>query len=421
MSRQPRVQVVHTTENELVQRVTRSPQHTFQVEHVPFDIQPFMIAPVLPGDTLKNVLLQSRVVTDPVKNPLIGWWIEHYLFYVKLTDLDDRDTFTALMLSTTANLSAGTFYGTADNPALYFNPGTSSAYDFVGACLKRVTETYFRDDGESWTADTGTTGIPKAKTGRSDWLDSLVLDGVESTPDDLRGTEPGYVEDQSAAYQEMYDRMRMMRLTTFTYEEWLRDQGIRGIQAEKPHRPELIRFSREWQYPSNTVNPADGTVASAVSWSIQERADKDRFFKEPGFVFGVTVARPKIYMSAQVLPAVSMLSDALSWLPAALRERPELSLRKFVDTDGPLRIGTTGSKSYWVDIRDLFVYGDQFCNFALTETDNGLVALPNTTTYDRSYPSNASIAALFKTGTSNKVRQDGVARLGLLGSVRDNT
>ena len=61
--------------NELPQtgRVMRRPVHTFQLRQRPFAITPFMIAPVLPGETMKNLLLQSRAVTDPIKNPLVGW------------------------------------------------------------------------------------------------------------------------------------------------------------------------------------------------------------------------------------------------------------------------------------------------------------------------------------------------------------
>ena len=64
------------------QRKMRRPRHDFNVRHMPFCIAPFAIAPVLPGETLKDGNLQSRAVVDPIKNPLIGWWLEHYVFYV---------------------------------------------------------------------------------------------------------------------------------------------------------------------------------------------------------------------------------------------------------------------------------------------------------------------------------------------------
>ena len=90
-------------------RVSRRPQHSFQVEHLPYQIQPFFLAPVIPGETMENALLQARAVSDPLKHPLIGWWLEHYLFYVKLTDLDDREYFTNLMISATATLAGSAF------------------------------------------------------------------------------------------------------------------------------------------------------------------------------------------------------------------------------------------------------------------------------------------------------------------------
>ena len=73
-------------------RVQRRPKHKFALRHRPFVIQPFMIAPVLPGETLKMAMIQSWAVTDPLASPLIGWTLEHSIFYVKIRDLNERDT-----------------------------------------------------------------------------------------------------------------------------------------------------------------------------------------------------------------------------------------------------------------------------------------------------------------------------------------
>ena len=51
-----------------VGRKTRSPQHSFNLVNRPFGIYPFMIAPVLAGETLKSALMQSRVITDPIRD-----------------------------------------------------------------------------------------------------------------------------------------------------------------------------------------------------------------------------------------------------------------------------------------------------------------------------------------------------------------
>ena len=53
-------------------RVPRTPKHTFNLVQRPYEITPFMIAPVLAGETLKNLLLQCRTVSTPLENRLIG-------------------------------------------------------------------------------------------------------------------------------------------------------------------------------------------------------------------------------------------------------------------------------------------------------------------------------------------------------------
>ena len=46
-------------------RVSRRPEHTFHVRFRPFQIQPVMIAPVLPGETLKQAQFQMRGLRTP--------------------------------------------------------------------------------------------------------------------------------------------------------------------------------------------------------------------------------------------------------------------------------------------------------------------------------------------------------------------
>ena len=59
-------------------RIARRPAHSFNLVTRPYGIYPFMLAPVLPGETLENILLQARVVTDPVISRLTGWICEAY-------------------------------------------------------------------------------------------------------------------------------------------------------------------------------------------------------------------------------------------------------------------------------------------------------------------------------------------------------
>lgn len=403
-------------------RVPRNPQHTFQIRHRPWQIQPMLIAPVLPGETMKNLLLQARVVTDPIKNPLIGWWYEFYFFYVKHRDLNQRDLITEMHLNPAQDMSSLT--AAASLPTYHAGGGI----DWVKLCLDRVTQEYFRDEDEE-----GTTfqvdGLPLAKLAvKETWMDSLKDDAavpVGGNDHELPGQNPVIPDGVPAGFEShfvQWEHMRALKLTDASFEDYLRTFGVtppRETLIEEINRPELIRYIRDWTYPSNTIDPVSGAPSSACSWGIAERADKDRFFKEPGFVFGVAVARPKVYIGKQKGAGVGMMNDAYSWLPAILQDQPYTSLKKFAFNAGPLA-GTQTAGNYWVDLRDLLVYGDQFVNFALTETDAGFVALP-TATMQRKYVSSADMNALFKATASNKVRADGVVSMTIHSRIMDTS
>ena len=129
-------------------RINRHPQHPFAIRHRPWQIAPFHIAAVLPGETLRNLLLQSRVVSDPVKSSLVGWWIEYYFYYVKHRDLGGRDTFASMMTDPTTSLAAFNQAALAE----YYHATTTISW--VKECLQRVTEWDFRVDGETWNGFT---------------------------------------------------------------------------------------------------------------------------------------------------------------------------------------------------------------------------------------------------------------------------
>lgn len=396
-------------------RRIRSPKHTFNVKHQPYAIQPFMIAPVLPGETMKNLLMQARVVSDPITSPLVGWWLEYMFFYVKHRDLDARDQLTEMMLdpewsSTPLHESAST---------QYYHYGNT--INWTKLCLKRVVEEYFRNEGEAWD-DFTLNGLPIASVNQETYLNSFVAADVLDADDVMVPV----VADEVAASEidkalKQWQLLRMNNLTEMSYEDYLRTFGIRSNDVEL-HRPELLRLIREWTYPTNHVNPQNGEPTSAVSWSIQERADKDRFFKEPGFILGVTLARPKVYYKAPSGAAVGMMTDALSWLPALLHDDVSVSMKAFAEGDGPVaNFDTVSNAGYWVDVRDLLIYGDQFVNFdRSTATDANLVSLP-TTSGNHRYVGSADVAALFKSAGVDKIRQDGIVSLSIAGRQRDTT
>lgn len=419
-------------------RKTRRPQHTFNLRHRAWQIQPFMIAPVLPGETLKQLLLQARIVADPIKNSLIGWWYEMFVFYVKHRDLDGRDDFSAMMIDPSTSMAG--YLASAESAGLYaFDGGIA----WTKYCLQRVVEEYFRDEGEAWDL-AAVDGIPLASISVKNWMDSLTLDtdmasyDVEVYADDqTAGGDDTLLASEVDSAMRQYELLKLHGVTEMSYEDYLRSFGIKVPEAIEPHRPELVRYIRQWTYPVNHVEPSTGVPSAALSWSIQERADKARFFQEPGFLFGVVVARPKVYLATQKGAAVGMLDNAYAWLPAILRSDPNYSWKLFAEGEGPLDgLAIGGTAGYHVDLTDLFMYGDQFVNFAFPAVGDDAPAAINqlplpisgadTMAEIRSkYATEAMCEDLFvddaDTSGKTRIRVDGVASLNIASSLRDAT
>jgi len=72
-------------------RTTRRPQHRFNLRFKPYEINPFVLAPVLPGETLTNIMLQAQCWSDPLVSSMknIGWWLQYNFFYVRHRDLPE--------------------------------------------------------------------------------------------------------------------------------------------------------------------------------------------------------------------------------------------------------------------------------------------------------------------------------------------
>lgn len=393
-------------------RRNRRPQHPFQISHRPWQIQPFLIAPVLPGETMKNLLMQARVVTDPVKHPLVGWWIEYYFFYVKHRDLAGREDFMEMMLNINKDLSA--YELGADAPHYY---GKAGQISWVQLCLDRVVETYFRDEDETAAITIG--NLPIARINQQNWTDSLLNEADFSAPEDVDivvGGDDTITAGEIDEAMRNYQWLRANQLTDMSYEDFLGTYGVRP-RPEEFHRPELIRYVREWSYPTNHIDPTNGAPSSALSWSIAERADRDRFFREPGFIFGVTVARPKVYLANQTSTLTGVMRDALAWLPAILNDDPHTSIRQHPAASEPVGGAAAG---YYYDLKDLLLYGEQFVSAALGASSSA-VALPTSALQSR-YASGADADNLF-TGAApaNTIRQDGRVDLTVLGSLIDTT
>lgn len=355
---------------QLGQRHTRSPKHNFATETRPWEIQPIFLAPVLPGETLNGLTLQSRVVTPPVKSRVVGWWLEYFIFYVNFRQMPSAANLVAMFVDPSATLST--------SAAAAHNYYAGYGFNYTTECLQAVVQEWFRREGETWSSYTIRANRPAAQVGNSGLIESLIDSTVLPSGGAIAGLNVDDL-DRARIVTEYRRQLAMMGADggALDYEEVIASYGASLRAAQRRNRPELIRYVREWSYPVNTVEPTTGVPTTAVSWAITDRADKNRAFNEPGFIFGVQVVRPKIYLSRQSGIGSALLDRAQRWLPPAMLEAgSERSLAEFTTTDGPFGQAAGGfTNGYWLDVRDLFNHGDQFIDYA-TATEFNSIALP---------------------------------------------
>lgn len=414
-------------------RSPRRPKHKFNLKFKPYHVQPFMLAPVLPGETLKSLMMQSQTWSDPLeavtmKN--IGWWLENFFFYVRHTDLTDYEVAESglgydLVSMFTSGASMASYEEASAVTWSYCPP---DGIDFTAAAVDRIVDCYFREDGDQ-SSTSQDSDIPLAAIhvqGNSDWAKHLTID-TSYAANDSREAVPTYVSELEASFQEWAAQVDA-GLMTMTYEDWMKSYGgkspVQSVDRPEHHKPELLGYDRQFTYPTNTVDQTDGVPVSSVGWRVQHRLNKAYRFDAPGFIVGITVARPKVYYGRQEGSIASMMKTRESWLPAVLADDLDYSHLEITTATGPLKTvsGATGfNEDYWIDLKDLLNHGDQFINYAPDKDAAPFLNLPYA--YAR-YPATSGtpndLNKWFETTDGTQyMRSDGVCSLNILGRTKE--
>lgn len=379
-------------------RGMRYPNHNWWVKHRPYQLQPVAIAPVMAGDSLRHARFEARVLTDPVKDGVTGWWAEYYLFHVPVSVMDEYASLQTFF-ATDAEAPALTGLDTTEEAWCYYE-NTGNGPNWLRMAMKPIVRHYFRREDEDWNTVLLDT-CPMAVMPTKSWTDSLTLASALGSPTaDYSG--------RWAAYQQL----RESRLTTMDFIEYLKSQGVDvPDQLAEPRqdkrKPELLRYVRQFTYPQNAMDATTGAVANACSWVVSERADKRIFCAEPGFLVLVSCVRPKLYRSTQSASGATLLRNGRLWSSAVQEDAPQETLgnRTVVAGAGPLN----AAAEYLFDSNGLLSVGDQFVIGAGAPA----AAVPNTGLTNLSYPSSAELDALYTSGGANKVTQDGAIHFAL--------
>ena len=328
-------------------RKKRTPNFPVMGTMRPFGLYPVCVHPVLPGETLNSFTLKWRVISMPIKHPLAGAWLETWLCYVKMTDID-RDLgqqFISDNFATTGYVAAAT------NDRYFTKAGQ---IDWIKLCSERIHEAYFMDDGET---PRSIDSVRMIKTNNNTWSQNMIFrpddDALDTTDVLDANTELNH-----------FMMMQQMAMSELDYESYLQQYGVRSIRPAEGD-PEVFRYAPSWTVPVNTVEPTTGAPSSAWVWSQTTTAEKPKRFSEPGFVIMMAAFRPKLYNRNLRYSLCGELWGFSDWYPVYNLEDPTAGIKEIV-TDN--RVFATafrtdaGEKNLLYDHRDLLSHGEQFVN-----------------------------------------------------------
>jgi len=396
-------------------RKKRSPNFPVAGLMKPFGLYPILCHPVLPGETLNNFQLKWRTLSKPVKHPLAGAWLETWLVYVKLTDLnrDLGNMFIDDTYSTTGYLNSG-------GDARYYT--ADGQIDWIKLITERIHDAYFMDDSE--TART-IDGVRQTKLSTMSWYQNCMFKPAD---DALAVTDIHDTVKELDAYM----MMQQMNMTELTYEKYLEQYGVTSIRQSEGD-PEILRYARSWTQPVNTVDPSNGAPSSAWVWSDDMKATKDKRFAEPGFVIALASVRPKMYQKHVQNSFVGNLWGFTDWFPAYNLEDPTAGIRTLSSADKVFHADhrtDVGDVDLLYDHRDLLNHGEAFVNdwtgnpFSLP-LSTGMVAedASDNASMRGEYATDTDIAALFTsaTATDQFCYYEGIGHMDISGHVTDTT
>lgn len=396
------------------ERKTRKPAFPVSGTMKPYGLYPVMAHPVLPGETLQSASIKVRNISMPVVNPVGGAWLETWLVYFKLTDLDPdlTEMFISDSMATTG------FTRTTDNER-YFAKGGD--INWVQLCTSTFYSSYFRHETEPVEGSRWIDAVPQVKINNKSWYQNMSFQDSDVTVP---------ITDASDMYKHLqdYQVLQQMGLVEMTYEKYLEEFGVQNYREKND--PEILRFTRSWTMPTNIVEPTTGSPTSAWVWGDQTALDKPKKFKEPGFVVMFQCVRPKLYQANITKSSIGDLWGFSDWFPIYTANDPTAGIKE-ISTDANNFIAASrtdpAEKTMIYDHRDLLMHGEQFVNnwadppYRLP-TSTGLLMNDASTPEDLrgEYCLEADINGLF-VGTDPYIYYDGLCLFNITGHVQDHT
>lgn len=368
-------------------RVRRNPMFPTAGIMVPFGLYPLAAFPLNAGDTLENLSMSGRFISQPIKHPINGAWFEQWIAAVPLS-LINSAFFTDLAPVTTG------FTAAADQPRYFTKAG---GLDLIKRAYDLVVAEYFTRVGATPPVNDGVTMLPRMGV---DWTENLMLKpsalNVSLLP--MQGVNTaltGIDLESERALIESSD-----------YRDWVQQFGVKD-PARNDIRPRILRYLRNWSLPQNVIDPASGSPRSAFYWSPTLKLEKRMRAPEPTIVLVLGAWRPQMFSDYLPQSYLSRMAGIKEWLPP----HNEAAWSPIQGNDPLFKagFGVVGDNLIF-DRSDIWSRGEQFINCLPADSPYPVpvstsTGVPGGQDQMRGkYPTAADINALFVTTTALKDR-----------------
>ncbi len=279
-------------------RGERRPVFRASVELEPWEITPFCCFPLLPGETLHNILMDGRFVLNGCVSPLFPWYLDIQLFAVNLSDVDVD--FEEILLRHAETPPTG-IAASANKPLLGQAAG---AMNLTGPVYDRICDQFWKTDNV----------LPNSVVNTDLFIAPVKWRTSSSTL--VEGESPSRVFEPD---QLQTDEMKRDLLDQdMDWADVLRAYGVKVTSGEAGV-PERIMWESIAKYPVFVQSDAADTIVTRyqVLWSIREARLTARgagiFAKEPMVIMGLVTIRPEVIEGNKAFMFVNDLVDGERW------------------------------------------------------------------------------------------------------------
>ena len=296
-----------------MQRHLRKPRYPFTNAGFFGMLTPIARAPVLPGETLKEISLRLTGQSVPIGYPLVGAYVDVHYWYVpfRLLDADFPEEIVAGTWNPSAQFAAAN-----GKKSVYFT--TTSGNSMLHDAVHHLGNLFYNPlTASDMSASTDLVAM------RADMIAEMFSsEEVEGGPDVSIDVSGG-----TLSMEELFDSRReyLTNLKRAQLDDsYLTHLAQAGVDMKEGFisEPEFLWSQRKWIMPSKAVDQSTGNTVQSYFVSMEGKRQTRKYFPEHGLIVGLALIRPSFFDTAKKGTFDELHDDCWheNWFPGISKE-----------------------------------------------------------------------------------------------------